>query len=172
MKQKKDVKTNDIKNDNITDNSTDENIVDKKKNDNDKIRDDLLKFKDMYLRTLADYKNLENRVNSERQNMRSFYMKEFILELLPFIDNLDQAMLFNKDQGLQMISQSFMKTLSAFGLSEVELKGSQFDPKTAEVIDVVEGKNENEIVEILQKAYALNGVLIRHAKVKVSKKNS
>lgn len=138
---------------------------------NSKLEAEIAMYKDKYLRTLADYKNLENRLNTERQSMKIFFEKEFMNVLIPFLDNLDQASVFNQDQGLKMVRNSFYKTLEALGLTEVPLLGTKYTPETAEVLEVVDGENEDTIVEVLQKAYAIRGVVIRHGKVRVSKKN-
>lgn len=126
-------------------------------------------FKGMYLRALADYKNLENRTSSEREQMRDTIKKQVIEEFFPVLDNLDQAEVFTKDPGLQMISKSFRQVLNNLGVQELDLVGSEYDPHTAEVVEVVEGEDDNMIVEVLQKAYSLNGRVIRPGRVKVSK---
>src|SRR5690606_39767859 len=88
---------------------------------------------------------------------------------LPVVDNLDQAEIFMSDPGLEMISSSFRQALKEMGVQEVELLGNEYDPHYSEVVEVVEGKQDNIIVEVLQKAYEMNGEVIRPGKVKVSK---
>jgi molecular chaperone GrpE len=127
-------------------------------------------FKAHYLRALADYKNLENRTQSERSQMRDSIKKQIIEHFFPILDNLDQAELFTKDPGLQMISKSFKQVLKDLGVTEVELLNTEYDPHTAEAVEVVEGEEDDKIMEVLQKAYALNGTVIRPGRVKVSKK--
>lgn len=136
----------------------------------DAARQEAEQYKNMYLRALADYKNLENRMSSERQRMQIAVKKQMIYELLPVIDNLDQAEVFTTDPGLQMISMSLRKAIAEMGVQEVELVGQEYNPEYAEAIEAVPGKKDNIIVEVIQKAYALDGHVIRHGKVKVSKK--
>lgn len=126
-------------------------------------------FKNQYLRALADYKNLEHRMDSMRSQMRESITQQVIGEFLPVLDNLDQAEIFTTDPGLQMISGSFRQTLQRLGVTELELVGQEFDPHAAEVVEVVEGDADDIIIEVLQKAYALNGRVIRPGRVKVSK---
>jgi len=127
------------------------------------------KYKNLYLRALADYKNLEHRMNQERQRMRVSIKKDMIYTLLPILDNLDQAEVFNQDPGLKMISSSFRKVLMEMGVKELDLVGQEYDPEYAEVIEVIPGEEDNIIQEIIQKAYQLDGQVIRPGKVKVSK---
>ncbi len=129
-------------------------------------------FKGMYLRALADYKNLENRTRTEREQMRDIVKKQVIEQFFPVIDNLDQAEVFTKDPGLQMISKSFKQILKNVGVTEIELVGTEYDPHNAEVVEVVEGDEDNIIVEVVQKGYMLNGNVIRPGLVKVSKVQS
>lgn len=126
-------------------------------------------MKSHYLRALADYKNLENRTRTEREQMRDTIKKQVIEQFFPVLDNLDQAEVFTKDPGLQMISKSFRKTLEDLGVQEVELVGTEYDPHSAEVVEVVDGEEDNIVVEVLQKAYGLNGTVIRPGRVKVSR---
>ncbi|MDA1316491.1 MAG: nucleotide exchange factor GrpE [bacterium] len=126
-------------------------------------------YKQAYLRALADYKNLEHRMNNERQRMHDTVKKNVIMELLPVLDNMDQASIFTSDPGLAMVSTSFMQALNNLGVSEISLEGQEFDPERAEAVEAVVGKEDNKIIKVVQKAYQLNGQLLRHGKVVVSK---
>lgn len=127
-------------------------------------------LKQQYLRTLADYKNLEHRMDQERYRMRNNVKREFIEQLLPVLDNLEQAEVFNTDSGLRMVNTLFQQSLQNLGVCEIPLLGTEFDPAKAEAIEAIVGKQDNIIVEVLQKAYQIDGSVIRHGKVKVSKK--
>lgn len=126
------------------------------------------KFKNLYLRALADYKNLEHRMNQERQRMRISIKKEMIYTLLPVLDNIDQAEVFNQDPGLKMVGTSFRKALQEMGVTDIDLIGTEYNPEYAEVVQVVEGEADNIVVAVVQKAYQLDGQVIRPGKVTVS----
>jgi molecular chaperone GrpE len=145
-----------------------ENIAEDK--DVEKYKKEAENYKNSYLRTLADYQNLERRVRDERIEMTKIAQARIIEELLPFLDTLNQAEIFIKDQGLKMVKNSFMQRLSEMGVKEVPLEGKEFDPHFAEAIDIVEGDEDNKVVEVLRKAYEFNGKLLRVGQVKVSKK--
>ncbi len=136
-----------------------------------KLEEEVLNMKNMYLRTLADYKNLENRVSNEREQMKDVIKKQIVMELLPVLDNLNQAEVFTTDTGLKMVSKSFQQALERIGVKEIELLGADYDPYAAEVIEVIPGKQDNIIVEVVLKGYSLGGEVIRPGKVKVSKAN-
>lgn len=127
-------------------------------------------FKSKYLRALADYQNLERRVRDERVEMVKIAQARVLEELLPFLDTLHQAEVFVKDPGLKMVKDSFIQKLKELGVKEIELLNKEFDPHTAEAVEVVEGDKDNIVVEVLRRAYELNGKILQIGHVKVSKK--
>lgn len=160
----------------IDDTVHDENVTESTDGQNEELQKkveeaeaQVLEYKNHYLRALADYKNLEHRVNNDRERMRSMIQKQTIEKFLPIVDNLDQAEVFMQDPGLKMINSAFRQTLKELGFQEIELLGQEYDPHFSEVVDVVEGKENDSIVEVLQKAYSLNGEVIRPGKVKVTR---
>ena len=136
----------------------------------ERLQKEVLDYKTKFLRALADYQNLEKRMLDEKTKLIQTANKEFILKLLFFLDNLNRAELFIKDANLKMIKQSFEKLLKNEGLKEIVVLNKPFDPYTSEVIDLVEGEKENEVIEVLRKGYMLSDQLLRSAQVKVSKK--
>ena len=60
--------------------------------------------------------------------------------------------------------------LKEIGLEEIEVLNKEYDPNSAEVIDIVEGDKDNIVTEVLRKGYKLNDKILQVAQVKVSKK--
>jgi len=127
-------------------------------------------YKSKYLRAIADYQNYERRVQDQRVEWTKNANKNVILKLLTFLDNLERAELFVKDQNLAQIKESFMKMLQSEGLAEIAVINKPYDPHTAEVVDIKEGDADNIVVAVLRKGYIYNGQLLRVAQVTVSKK--
>jgi len=127
-------------------------------------------FKNKYLRALADYQNLEKRVNEEKINIIINANRQLVVNLLPFIDILDKAELFVKDPGLRLAKDHLFKVLNEIGLEEIIVLNKEFDPYTAEVVEMIKGDKDNIVVEVLRKGYKINNAIIRVAQVKVSKK--
>lgn len=142
-------------------------------NDNDVIeqlkkeRDD---FKNKYLRALADYQNAQKRSFEDRQLGLNTAKRNLILKFIPFLDNLEKAEVFLQDKGLQLVKDQYLEVLKKEGLTEIPVLNKPYDPFTAEAIDVVEGNKDNMVVEVLEKGYMYQDEVLRHAKVKVSKK--
>lgn len=126
--------------------------------------------KKQHLRALADYQNLEKRVRDERTEIMKIAQANVISRLFPVLDNLRQAEIFVKDPGLKIVQDSFMQVLKDIGLQELQVEGKEYDPHVAEVVDVIEGDNDNMVVEVLSKGYEMNGRVLRPAQVRVSKK--
>lgn len=135
-----------------------------------KLKEELEESKKKYLRALADYHNLEKRINEGKEEIFRQTAKRVILRLLPFLDNLEKAEVFVKDQGLAMIKGQFIKALEEEGVREIEIRGQQFDPQLAEAVDVVDGSEDGKVAEVLRKGYKLGDQILRPAQVKVTKK--
>lgn len=127
-------------------------------------------YKNKYLRALADYQNMERRMRDERLQINRMAKMQTVLAFLPFLDNLEKAEMFYKDAGLKMIKDQFFQSLGDLQIKEIDILNKAFDPHVAEAIEVVEGDEDNIVVEILRKGFILDEVVLRVAQVKVSKK--
>lgn len=127
-------------------------------------------YKNLYLRALADYQNFQKRALVDREVVAEQTAKRLFLRLLPFLDNLEKAETFIKDEGLKMIRADFFAQLEKEGLRVLKVLNKPYDPYTAEAIDIVPGKKDDIVVEILENGYEFHGEVIRPAKVKVTKK--
>lgn len=128
-------------------------------------------WKNKYLRSLADYQNLENRIEKQFEQYKIKASKNLLLKMLDVLDMFDKAEMFVKDEGLKMIKTSFEKALFSEGLKEIVVLNKKFDPNTAECVEVVTGKKEDVVIEVLRRGYMLNDDIIRVATVKVESQN-
>lgn len=139
----------------------------------DKVHKELESVKGMLARALADYDNLSKRVDRERTNLGKVASVGVIIKLLPVLDNLESAQTHLQDQGLAISIVEFKKVLSEEGLNEVRPSvNDTFDENTMEAIEVVEGLSDNTVTEVVLNGWKyMDGTVVRHAKVKVSKIN-
>jgi len=134
--------------------------------------------KAMLARALADYDNLSKRVDRERRGLGKIASVSVIIKLLPVLDNLESAQVHLNDAGLAITVAEFKKVLSEEGLTEIRPNvGDEFDEQTMEALEVVKGRSNNMIAELVlvgwkfaDSSMQFDGTIIRHAKVKVSKK--
>lgn len=141
------------------------------KKSSESTKNELEEMKQHYLRALADYKNLENRMIQDRQRVKKQSQKEIFVHFLTVLDSIDQAEQYENGPGIEMISESLRESLARYGVVEVPLLGKEFDPEIAEVVEVTIGEQDNIITSVIQKAYELEGEIIRHGKVIVQKRN-
>lgn len=131
-------------------------------------------------RTRADFENYRKRVDAEKVAARESGQASAILKLIPVIDNIERAIAYMPEdlrentwaQGVSSLVKNLDKSLESLGVKRIDAKpGTPFNPELHEAIQFDEdATGETEVVaEELQAGYTLNGSVIRHAMVKVSK---
>lgn len=121
-------------------------------------------------RALADYTNLEKRVNQEQNQARELTTVIVVSKFLPVLDSLNKANNSVRDEGLAMIIRQFNEALSSLGVNEFGSTNDNFDPSLHEAVITDETKPKGELVEVLNKGYTINNKVIRPASVKVGSK--
>lgn len=127
-------------------------------------------LEDQLKRALADYQNLERRVEEERRLLGQLSSAILIEKFLPVLDNLESAQSHLNDQGLDLVIKQFKDILTSEGVEEIQTDGQTFDPNLHEATDVTEGPNEGKIVKIIRKGYKIDNKVLRPAQVVVEKK--
>ncbi len=134
-------------------------------------RQEVNEWKAKYMRTLADYQNLERRTQNEKEEIRRFAAEIVLSRLLPALDTLGKAKDHIKDIGLDLAFKELYAVLEEQGVEKIEVVGKQFNPHEMECIEVVEGK-DNEVMEELLPGYRFRDKILRVAQVKVGKKQN
>ncbi|SRR5260221_5290595 len=119
-----------------------------------------------YKRALADYQNLQRRVQEEKGEWIRTSNKNLVLKLLPILDTLMLAEKHTKDKTFSLLVQQFLQILQEEGVRRIKTLGEKFDPNTMEAIETREG-NEGEVLEEAAAGYELYGQVLRPAKVVV-----
>jgi len=131
-------------------------------------------------RTRADFENYRKRVDAEKQAARDAGSSSTVLKLLPVIDNIERAITYTPEelkdntwvQGVAGLVKNLEKSLEGLSVARIDAKpGTEFDPELHEAIqfdEAAEGDKE-VIADELQAGYTLNGRVIRHAMVKVTR---
>lgn len=98
-----------------------------------------------------------------------------IADAVAVLDSFDLALQHEMpkdlEKGVILIRSQLEDVLRRRGLEAIHSKGRKFDPSFHEAVGETEGQGEEDVVtEELQKGYLLNGMVLRPAKVKISKK--
>jgi len=129
---------------------------------------DLSEYKDKLSRSLADYANLEKRIDRDRQMFITLATTSIISKMIDVLDDLYLAQNHLQDQGLQIGIDKFVSILKSEGLEEIDTKDREFDPQTMDCVEVAAGK-QNYVISVKKHGYKLNDHVIRPAQVVVGK---
>ena len=119
-------------------------------------------------RALADYQNLEKRIEAEKLDWIKLANKDLLLRLLPGLDNLILAEKHTRDEGVKLSIKHFLDIFDEIGVKRIEALGKDFDPKFMEAVGTAEGE-ENKVVEEIRAGYTLFETVLRPAQVIVGK---
>ena len=129
---------------------------------------------DKYLRMAAEYDNFRRRSREEKAAVYADALSDTVGELLPIIDNLERAAMYDDGEkvkeGLMMTAKSVSAVLEKLGIETVGAAGETFDPNLHNAVFHVEDEalGEGEIVEVFQKGYKKGNKIIRFAMVKTA----
>jgi len=145
----------------------------KQADDKDKKIDELT---DCLQRLQAEFENYKKYIERQTAELRKYAHADIILKLLPVLDSFELALknTSNKEEfvkGVELIYSQLFSTLEKEGLRHIKAEGQKLDPLKHEVLlKEKSDKEEDTILEELQKGYMLCDKVIRHSKVKVCKK--
>ncbi|KAG5518359.1 hypothetical protein PMAC_003156 [Pneumocystis sp. 'macacae'] len=150
---------------------------------------EIAELKDKYLRSVADFRNLQARTQREVADAKLFAIQQFAKDLINSVDNLERALatvpedsrtnvekskeLVDLYAGLKMTETILNKTLEKHGLIKYDGLGEKFNPNLHEAVyqASVPGKEAGTIFHNEQTGFILNGRVIRPAKVGVVKEH-
>jgi len=131
----------------------------------------------LYLRAAAELENVRKRAARDVENAHKFALENFSRELLAVVDSLEMGLSAAESADAQALrdgSEATCKllktTLERFGISEVAPEGEPFDPEMHEAMSMMPSPNvePGSVAQVIQKGYALNGRLLRPARVIVA----
>ncbi len=143
-------------------------------------REELEALNDRYLRLAAEFTNYRRRSEQERSGVWSRAQGELVEKLLDVLDDLQRVAALDLDnatveaimEGIDLVDRKFMRILADAGVEVLDPAGERFDPQTMEAMMRVPAESEEDddrVAMVFQKGYALNGQLLRPARVGVRK---
>ena len=138
---------------------------------NIELQNQIKKFRSDYLYSQAAYDNFRKETSINIIKISRESKIGAVFSLLPISDGLDEAIKICSDpntaKGLEMFKKIFDKTFKQLGVTEIYETGVECDTNIHKVAETksVEGKGQDEVLEVLMKGYKLDNVILRHALV-------
>lgn len=131
----------------------------------------------MYTRLRADFDNFKRRKESEVVRLKETATADFIIELLPVIDNLERAVDAAGEgegplaEGVRLVLRQVHQVLEGAGVQVISSVGQPFDPNVHEAVGQVpraEGVESGTVVDEVLKGYRMGERVLRASMVRVA----
>jgi len=132
---------------------------------------------DRYVRAAAELENVRKRATRDVENAHKFALERFATDLLAVCDSLEMALQTDQEASVESLrdgSEATLKLLNSimqrFGVEQVDPEGEPFDPNLHEAMTMQPSATAEpgSVLTVFQKGYALNGRLLRPARVVVA----
>ena len=137
----------------------------------------LAEWQDKFIRLQAEFDNYRKRTLKEKMDLVQTGGRDVLLAMLPVRDDVQRAVdaMQKSDDiealraGVMLISQKFTDTLRQKGVTEIDVKGKEFDADLCEAVAKFAAGEEmqGKVVDIVQTGYMLGDKVLRFAKVVV-----
>jgi molecular chaperone GrpE len=126
--------------------------------------------------SVRDREAFKERLARENERLRDVQKGEFALPLIEAIDALDLSLQADDGspfaQGVRLIRDDMVSKLGAQGIERLQLVGQPFDPNRAEAAEadlVAHPSQDGRVLSEVRAGYALNGRVVRPARVRVGR---
>ncbi len=141
----------------------------------EKLRAELAREHDQYLRLAAEYDNFRKRSRKEKEALYTDVKAETVAKFLPVFDDLERA-LANETadeaykKGVELTMAGLRKVMTGLGVEEFGETGDPFDPNAHNAVMHIENEElgENVLAQVFQKGFRIGEKVIRHAVVQVA----
>lgn len=134
-------------------------------------------LREQHLRTAAELENVRKRAQREVDNATRYGLERFAEELLPVKDSLELAvasaaqadarsLATGQEATLKLLEKAFTK----LNIEAIDPLGEPFDPQRHEAMLMQPSATAepNSVLQVVQRGYAINGRLLRPARVIVA----
>jgi molecular chaperone GrpE len=145
-----------------------------------RLKEEVGREHELYLRSLADFKNYRRRAERELANATLDGKREVLLAVLSIMDDFDRALEHIGEasepvaEGLRAIHRSLGVMLWAQGVTPFESVGQVFDPTIHDAVAVVDDGEAlpGTVYDEIRRGYRWENRLLRPAKVRVVRSDS
>jgi len=140
------------------------------------LEQDLRAEHDLHLRALADFDNYRRRIERERSRLGKEALRDFIIELLDVVDDLERILNFaDKEptsfmEAVSAVHRKLLALLAKENVRPFDSIGEPFDPSLHEVASTTPAgeKTQGAVVQELRRGYKWKDDLLRPARVVVA----
>jgi molecular chaperone GrpE len=135
-------------------------------------------FKDLLLRTRADFENYQKRMHRDLAQERRYAHGLLAGELLPVLDNLERATAAAQQagetgplvQGVALVHTLLLNVFKHHGVSPIEALGKPFDPNLHQAVmqQATAEAPPGTVVQVIEQGYTIHERVLRPARVVVS----
>jgi molecular chaperone GrpE len=139
---------------------------------------DLDRFRDLALRSQADFENYKKRATREKEEAIKYANSSLLERLIPIVDNFELGLEAARGEGenspvfsgMSMVLRQLMDFLTEHGLQPIDATGQKFDPNLHEAIAHEPGKKfpEGVVIRQTRRGYRMKDRLLRPSSVVVS----
>jgi molecular chaperone GrpE len=130
-----------------------------------------------YLRTAAELENVRKRAARDVEKAHKFSLERIVADLLEVRDSLEMALssgeqstIENLREGNETTLKLLVAVMQRYGVEDIDPLGEPFDPNRHEAMTMQPSTDAepDSVLTVFQKGYALNGRLLRPARVIVA----
>lgn len=146
--------------------------------EDERLQTDLDRFRDLALRSQADFENYKKRAAREKEQAIKYANNALLERLLPIVDNFELGLEAARGDGensavfsgMSMVLKQVMDLLTEHGVQPIEALGKPFDPNLHEAIahEPSDQVPENVIIRQTRRGYRMTDRLLRPSSVVVS----
>jgi molecular chaperone GrpE len=146
--------------------------------DGDGLQADLDRFRDLALRSQADFENYKKRAAREKEEAIKYANSSLLEKLIAIVDNFELGLEAARAEGekspvfsgMSMVLKQLMDFLADSGLQPIDATGQKFDPNLHEAIahEPSDQVPEEIVIRQMRRGYKLKDRLLRPSSVVVS----
>jgi molecular chaperone GrpE len=146
--------------------------------DSDGLQADLDRFRDLALRSQADFENYKKRSAREKEEAIKYANSTLLEKLIAIVDNFELGLEAARAEGekspvfsgMSMVLKQLMDFLADSGLQPIDATGARFDPNLHEAIahEPSDEFAEGTVIRQTRRGYKMKDRLLRPSSVVVS----
>jgi molecular chaperone GrpE len=142
------------------------------------LRKEVDEWRDKFLRKAAELENFRKRTRQDMENLTRAIRQAVILDFLPILDDFDRLLstqeMNNTDtlsEGARLIRDKLSAVFTSLSVEIIEAEGQPFNHDEHDAVLTIESADlpPGHVASVVQHGYKMNGRIIRHARVVVSK---